>query len=76
MARLEMENGFPVIIDKWDGDDIQCVAENMDLKLNEHQVLAVMQLIVKAHDCNIGITWDLIGSAIDTILEQRKISNA
>lgn len=76
MARLEMENGYPVIVDKWDSEDIRCVAENMDLKLNDDQVLAVMHLIVRAHDCNYGITWDAIGSAIDTILEKKRISDA
>jgi hypothetical protein len=77
MAHLEMINGFPVIVDKWEEFDIECVAENMDLKLNKHQVRAVMDLVVhlKTHDCNIGITWDLIGSAIDTILEKKRISD-
>ena len=76
MARLEMENGFPVIIDKWDGDDVQSVAESMDIELTDDQVLSVMQLIVKAHDANIGINWDAIGSAIDTILESKGANNA
>ena len=71
-----MENGFPVIIDKWDGDDVQSVAESMDIELTDDQVLAVMQLIVKAHDANIGINWDAIGSAIDTILESKGVNNA
>jgi hypothetical protein len=71
MARLEIENGYPVIIDKWDDDDIRSVAEGMDIELNNDQVLAVMHLIVKAHDANIGINWDAIGSAIDTILESK-----
>jgi len=35
-----------------------------------------MQLIVKAHDANIGINWDAIGSAIDTILESKGANNA
>jgi uncharacterized protein YpuA (DUF1002 family) len=69
MARLEMENGYPVIVDKWDGDDVQCVAENMDIELTQDQILKVMQLIVKTQDCNYGITWDTIGNAIDCILE-------
>jgi hypothetical protein len=76
MAHLEIINGFPVIVDKWDEFDIECIAENMDIKLNKHQVRAVMDLIVRTHDCNIGITWDLIGSAIDTILGNKGAKNA
>jgi uncharacterized protein YpuA (DUF1002 family) len=76
MARLEIENGYPVIVDKWDDDDIRSVAEDMDIELTDDQVLSVMQLIVKAHDANIGINWDAIGSAIDTILESKGDKNA
>jgi hypothetical protein len=76
MARLEIENGYPVIVDKWHDDDIRSVAGDMDIELTDDQVLSVMQLIVKAHDANIGINWDAIGSAIDTILESKGDKNA
>jgi hypothetical protein len=76
MARLEIENGYPVIVDKWGDDDIRSVAGDMDIELTDDQVLSVMQLIVKAHDANIGINWDAIGSAIDTILESKGDKNA
>jgi hypothetical protein len=76
MARLEIENGYPVIVDKWYDDDIRSVAGDMDIELTDDQVLSVMQLIVKAHDANIGINWDAIGSAIDTILESKGDKNA
>jgi len=67
MAKLVFENFQPVIIDRWDADDIQSVAENMDLKLTDQQVLEVMQVIVASHDANHGINWDVIGSAIDAL---------
>jgi hypothetical protein len=67
MAKLVIENGHPVIVDRWDADDIQSVAENMDLKLTDAQVLEVMELIVRSHDANHGINWDVIGSAIDAL---------
>jgi hypothetical protein len=72
MAKLVFENFQPVIIDRWDADDIQSVAENMvlgreNLKLTDQQVLEVMQVIVASHDANHGINWDVIGSAIDAL---------
>ena len=67
MAKLVIENGQPVIVDRWDADDIQSVAENMDARLTEAQILEVMELIVRSHDANYGINWDTIGSAIDAL---------
>ena len=67
MAKLIIENGHPVIVDRWDADDIQSVAENMDARLTEAQILEVMELIVRSHDANYGINWDVIGSAIDAL---------
>jgi hypothetical protein len=67
MAKLVIENGHPSIVDRWDADDIQSVAENMDARLTEAQILEVMELIVRSHDANYGINWDVIGSAIDAL---------
>ena len=67
MAKLVIENGHPSIIDRWDADDIQSVAESMDLKLTDAQILEVMELVVRSHDANHGINWDVIGSAIDAL---------
>ena len=67
MAKLVIENGHPSIVDRWDADDIQSVADNMDMKLTDAQVLEVMELIVRSHDANYGINWDVIGSAIDAL---------
>jgi hypothetical protein len=35
-----------------------------------------LELIVKAHDCEIGICWGSINSAITVVLEARKTLNA
>lgn len=67
MAKLVIENGHPSIVDRWDADDIQSVAESMDARLTDAQVLEVMELIVRSHDANHGINWDVIGSAIDAL---------
>jgi uncharacterized protein YpuA (DUF1002 family) len=76
MAKLIFENFQPVIIDRWNADDIQSVAENMDIDLTDDQVLEIMQIIVSSHDANFGINWDVIGSAIDYILENKGGDNA
>lgn len=69
MAKIVMVRGNPVIQDQWDADDIMSVAENMDIELTEDQIREVMELIVQTHDANIGINWDVIGSAIDYVVD-------
>mgnify|MGYP003345091425 FL=1 len=69
MARIIQVNGNPVIQDQWDASDIESVAENMEVELTEDQILEVMEIIARRHDANIGINWDVIGSAIDYVLE-------
>ncbi len=69
MAKIVMVRGNPVIQDQWDADDIMSVAENMDIELTEDQIREVMEVIVKSHDANIGINWDVIGSAIDYVVD-------
>lgn len=69
MAKIVMVRGNPVIQDQWDADDIMSVAEKMDIELTEDQIREVMKLIVQTHDANIGINWDVIGSAIDYVVD-------
>lgn len=69
MAKVVMIEGKPVLRDDWHPMDIESVAENMDIQLTEDQVLEVMEIIARRHDANIGINWDVIGSAIDCVLE-------
>ena len=69
MAQVVMVEGKPVLRDDWHPMDIESVAEDMEIELTEDQVLEVMEIIVRRHDANIGINWDVIGSAIDYVLE-------
>ena len=73
MARLVKEDGKLIIRDEWHEFDIQCVAEdNHDTTLAPEQMLKVMELIVESFDANIGINWEVIGSAIEQIIEGEK----
>jgi hypothetical protein len=72
MAHLVTENGKTFIRDEWHEEDIQNVADcNYDVALMPDQVQAVMELIVESFDANIGIDWEVIGSAIDQILDEK-----
>jgi hypothetical protein len=71
MAHLIKENGKLIIRDEWHEDDIQGVAEAMDLpELTPDQIEAVMDLVVESFDANIGINWEVIENAVDQALEE------
>ena len=69
MAKVVIIDGKPVLRDEWHPMDVESVADDMEVELTEDQVLEVMEIIVRRHDANIGINWDVIGSAIDYVLE-------
>jgi uncharacterized protein YpuA (DUF1002 family) len=72
MAHLITENGKLIIRDEWHEEDIQNVADcNYDATLTPDQVNRVMELIVKSFDANIGINWEVIGSAIRQVIEEK-----
>ena len=49
--------------------DVEMVAENMQIRLTDDEILKVMEIIVKRHDADIGINWDVIGSAINYVMD-------
>jgi hypothetical protein len=72
MAHLITENGKLIIRDEWHEEDIQGVAEDdHDTTLTPEQMQKVMELIVKSFDANIGIDWEVIGSAIGQVLNEK-----
>jgi hypothetical protein len=58
--------------DDWHIEDVIEQAENMNIELTENQALEVLYEIAKYHDCNIGINWLVIDSAIDSVLGESK----
>jgi len=67
MATLVRESGQWVIRSDWHEEDVLIQCENKGVNLSDHQVYKVMQLIVSAHDANIGINWDVIDNAIKQV---------
>jgi len=71
MARLIKGKQW-VILDEWCEDDVTDQCEQMGIELSQDETRQVLELIVKAHDCEIGICWGSINSAITVVLEARK----
>jgi hypothetical protein len=69
MARIHTQpDGTKIIRDDWSSEDIQSVAENMDVVLTQAQIDQVMDIVVEAFDANVGINWDSFETAIEMIL--------
>ena len=64
---IRTENGEPVLRSDWYLEDIFSRAEELDIELTERQAVEVMGLIARTHDANIGINWEVIGVAIETV---------
>jgi len=56
----------------WHIDDIIEQAENNGEQVTEDEAREVLRLMIKEHDCNIGINWDVIDAWVDHVVGQRK----
>lgn len=60
----------------WHIDDVQSQAENMGEVLTEQECRDVLALVMRKHDCNIGINWDVIDYWIEETLKDREHEDA
>lgn len=71
MAHIHtLEDGTQIIRDDWGTADIQSCAEcDFDIELTDEQIQKVMSIVVEGFDCNVGINWEVINTAIEQVLE-------
>jgi len=55
----------------WHIDDVQGQAENMGEVLTDEECRDVLAMVMRRHDCNIGINWEVIDYWIGEILNDR-----
>ena len=58
----------------WHTDDVASQAEGMGETLTEEECRDVLAMVMRKHDCNIGINWDVIEYWIDEIVNEREES--
>ena len=57
------------IVERWTEADIRHQAEySYGIDLTHDQSYEILKLVMKSHDANIGINWDVVNSAIEEIL--------
>ena len=73
MAHMVQENGKWILRDDWSVEDVRSVIECNGIEeaggFTEEDCVRVLELVAKAFDCNVGITWDVIDAAVRQHLE-------
>jgi hypothetical protein len=55
---------------KWSTEDVLAMAESMDVELTETQADQILDNLLKYHDANVGINWDVINFHIEDYLNK------
>ncbi len=58
----------------WHIDDVANQAESQGETLTEEECRDVLAMVMRKHDCNIGINWEVIDYWIDQIVSEREES--
>lgn len=68
MAKVIQENGVYVLRDEWSAEDIENVAENIEVTLTEGMILEVMHLLAKHYDSEAGLNYQAVENAIQYVM--------
>jgi hypothetical protein len=63
------------IAEWWHIDDVANQAEDQGEKLTEDECRHVLAMVMRKHDCNIGINWEVIDYWINQIVKDRPPAN-
>lgn len=53
---------------KWSTDDVLMVADKMEVQLSEKEADEILDQLLRYHDANVGINWDVIEFRIEDLL--------
>jgi hypothetical protein len=73
-AELAVKRAFDPnwVSEWWHIDDVAGQAESQGETLTEEECRDVLAMVMRKHDCNIGINWDVIDYWIDQIVSERE----
>ena len=73
MSRVITENGITFLRDDWSIEDvrnaIECNGIDEAEGFTDEDCIAVLHIIDRSHDANVGINWEVIGCAVDHYLQ-------
>ncbi len=59
-----------LIFNSWCADDVKNQAEDDGVEITDDQVKEVLVSMQSSHDASIGISWDVISTLIDEVVNQ------
>lgn len=73
-AQMAVKRAFDPdwIAEWWHIDDVASQAESMGETLTEDECRDVLAMVMRKHDCNIGINWDFIDYWIEDVIKDRE----
>ena len=72
MAHMVQTHDGWVLRNDWFIEDVQArLEDNWDFTLTEDECIKVLELVADAHDANIGVNWDAIDAAIQSLFGHR-----
>jgi hypothetical protein len=75
MSRVITENGITFLRDEWSVDDVRGLIEDNEIEgaenFTDEDCIAVLHIIDRSHDANVGINWEVIGCAVDYYLQEK-----
>jgi hypothetical protein len=71
--KMEKINGKWYAVERWSTEDVLCLDQGAN-NLTENECSDVLEFCCDYHDCNNGMTWDLIQYGIAHIVELREVA--
>jgi hypothetical protein len=56
----------------WNVEDVKEQAQNINIRLNKEECRQVLDLCLKYHDANVGISWEILDTHILDLFGHRK----
>lgn len=67
MAKVIFEDGTPILRSDWWPEDFHAAAEDLGVELSDEQLVEAMELVARGHDATVGVNWDVISYAVESI---------
>ena len=63
------------ITSKWSVEDIQYIAASQSLEISDADAMAVLKLVKRDFDANIGVNWEVLEYHLESYLNEKKRKN-
>lgn len=73
MAHIVIENGETFLRSGWSVEDVRSIIDYNEIEgaenFTDEDCIAVLHIVSRSHDANVGINWEVIECAIDHYID-------